>query len=286
MPRLLAVDILLGLPCRLAIPLRLSAGVRSIPAALRLPVTVLGVSLLSVAVLGVPLLPVAVLGVPLLPVAVLGVSLLTVAVLGVSLLAVAILGVSLLAVAVLGVSLLAIAILGVPLLAVAVLGLTANLLGVQLLGVILVGRTAGFSGTEEHGFFAVGIVLMFMIAFHNNQLLAAVSPSPSGNGGNSCPLPSAGFLLAKNLRANDTAGEAPLKGHPKGVPCAELAPQVTEGYFCEASHNKQKIPQKNPSTVCDGSPRTERSPLPCGHLPTPWGVTPFRGGFNQAPLIS
>ena len=28
-----------------------------------------------------------------------------------------------------------------------------------------------------------------------------------------------------------------------------------------------------------GSPRTERSPLPCGHLPTPWGVTPFRGGF-------
>ena len=149
MPRLLAVDILLGLPCRLAIPLRLSAGVRSIPAALRLPVTVLGV--------------------PLLPVAVLGVSLL----------------------------------------AVAVLGLTANLLGVQLLGVILVGRTAGFSGTEEHGFFAVGIVLMFMIAFHNNQLLAAVSPSPSGNGGNSCPLPSAGFLLAKNLRANDTAGELP-----------------------------------------------------------------------------
>ena len=173
LPRLLAVDILLGLPCRLAIPLRLSAGVRSIPAALRLPV----------AVLRVPLLPIAVLGIPLLPVAV----------------------------------------LGVPLLAVAVLGLTANLLGVQLLGVILVGRTAGFSGTEEHGFFAVGIVLMFMIAFHNNQLLAAVSPSPSGNGGNSCPLPSAGFLLAKNLRANDTAGEAPLKGHPKGVPCAELA---------------------------------------------------------------
>ena len=141
MPRLLAVDILLGLPCRLAIPLRLSAGVRSISAALRLPVAVLGVSLLAVAVLGIPLL--------------------------------------------------AVAVLRVSLLAVAVLGLTANLLGVQLLGVILVGRTAGFSGTEEHGFFAVGIVLMFMIAFHNNQLLAAVSPSPSGNGGNSCPLPSA-----------------------------------------------------------------------------------------------
>ena len=213
LPRLLAVDILLGLPCRLAIPLRLSAGVRNIPAALWLSVTVLGVPLLSIAILGVPLLAVAVLGVPLLSVAVLGIPLLPVAVLGVSLLAVAILGVFLLPVAILWVSLLA----------VAVLGLTANLLGVQLLGVILVGRTAGFSGTEEHGFFAVGIVLMFMIAFHNNQLLAAVSPSPSGNGGNSCPLPSAGFLLAKNLRANDTAGEAPLKGHPKGVPCAELA---------------------------------------------------------------
>ena len=97
LPRLLAVDILLGLPCRLAIPLRLSAGVRSISAALRLPVTVLGVPLLAVAVLGVPLLPVAVLGVFQL----------------------------------------AVAILGVSLLAVAVLGLTANLLGVQLLGVIL-----------------------------------------------------------------------------------------------------------------------------------------------------
>ena len=31
-----------------------------------------------------------------------------------------------------------------------------------------------------------------------------------------------------------------------------------------------------------GSPRTERSPLPCGHLPTPWGVTPFRGGLFTA----
>ena len=48
---------------------------------------------------------------------------------------------------------------------------------------------------------------------------------------------------------------------------------MTEGYFRKTSHIKQKIPQ-NPSTVYDGSPRTERSPLPCGHLPTPWGVTP------------
>ena len=35
----------------------------------------------------------------------------------------------------------------------------------------------------------------------------------------------------------------------------------------------------NPSTSFAGPPRTERSPLPCGHLPTPWGVTPFRGGY-------
>ena len=41
---------------------------------------------------------------------------------------------------------------------------------------------------------------------------------------------------------------APLKGHPQGVPCAELSPQVTEGYFRKTSHIKQKIPQ-NPSTV-------------------------------------
>ena len=40
-----------------------------------------------------------------------------------------------------------------------------------------------------------------------------------------------------------------------------------------------EIPQKNPSTSFADPPRTERSPLPCGHLPTPWGVTPFRGGL-------
>ena len=28
-----------------------------------------------------------------------------------------------------------------------------------------------------------------------------------------------------------------------------------------------------------GPPRTERSPLPCGHLPTPWGVTLFKGAL-------
>ena len=35
-------------------------------------------------------------------------------------------------------------------------------------------------------------------------------------------------------------------GHPKGVPCAELSPQVTEGYFRKTSHIKQKIPQRTP----------------------------------------
>ena len=34
-----------------------------------------------------------------------------------------------------------------------------------------------------------------------------------------------------------------------------------------------------PPPPSGGPPRTERSPLPCGHLPTPWGVTPFRGGL-------
>ena len=30
-----------------------------------------------------------------------------------------------------------------------------------------------------------------------------------------------------------------------------------------------------PPPPSGGPPRTERSPLPCGHLPTPWGVTKF-----------
>ena len=47
---------------------------------------------------------------------------------------------------------------------------------------------------------------------------------------------------------------APLKGHPQGVPCAELSPQVTEGYFRVTSHITQKIPHKNPSTSFAGSP--------------------------------
>ena len=34
-----------------------------------------------------------------------------------------------------------------------------------------------------------------------------------------------------------------------------------------------------PPPPSGGSPRTERSPLPCGHLPTPWGVTLFKGGL-------
>ena len=46
---------------------------------------------------------------------------------------------------------------------------------------------------------------------------------------------------------------APLKGHPQGVPCAELSPQVTEGYFRVTLHIMQKIPQ-NPSTSYAGPP--------------------------------
>ena len=33
----------------------------------------------------------------------------------------------------------------------------------------------------------------------------------------------------------------------------------------------------DPSERLRRPPRTERSPLPFGHLPTPWGVTPFQG---------
>ena len=55
------------------------------------------------------------------------------------------------------------------------------------------------------------------------------------------------------------------------------------GYFRENLHTKQKIPQKNPSTAYGGPPRTERSPLPCGHLPTPWGVTPKGEAYFRLP---
>ena len=41
----------------------------------------------------------------------------------------------------------------------------------------------------------------------------------------------------------------------------------------------------DPSERLRRPPRTERSPLPFGHLPTPWGVTPFRGGIKQEQVI-
>ena len=57
------------------------------------------------------------------------------------------------------------------------------------------------------------------------------------------------------------------------MPCAELAPQVTEGFLVNLLHQAEDS-TRTPPPSDDGSPRTERSPLPCGHLPTPWGVTP------------
>ena len=39
-----------------------------------------------------------------------------------------------------------------------------------------------------------------------------------------------------------------------GSPLGELAPQVTEGYFRENLHTKQKTLRKNPSTAYGGSP--------------------------------
>ena len=40
--------------------------------------------------------------------------------------------------------------------------------------------------------------------------------------------------------------------------------------------------KRTPPPPNGGPPRTERSPLPFGHLPTPWGVTPFRGGLYSS----
>ena len=74
--------------------------------------------------------------------------------------------------------------------------------------------------------------------------------------------------------------EAPLKGHPQGVPCAELAVRSTDwGVSTYAENVMKRFYEKTSPPPNGGPPRTERSPLPCGHLPTPWGVTPFRGGL-------
>ena len=129
--------------------------------------------------------------------------------------------------------------------------------------------------------------------------------------------------------------QAPLKGHPKGVPCAELASRrltegflrksetlckrsqqypstsfagpppfsreaifiqaplcylgslekgagsrrLTEGFLRKSFTSSKRFHRRTPPPSNDGSPRTERSPLPCGHLPTPWGVTPKGEAF-------
>ena len=36
------------------------------------------------------------------------------------------------------------------------------------------------------------------------------------------------------------AKKAPLKGHPQGMPCAELSPQVTEGFPATAANRFHK----------------------------------------------
>ena len=53
---------------------------------------------------------------------------------------------------------------------------------------------------------------------------------------------------------------------------------LTKQYILNITHRVKDF-SKTPPPPNGGPPRTERSPLPCGHLPTPWGVTPFRGGF-------
>ena len=67
---------------------------------------------------------------------------------------------------------------------------------------------------------------------------------------------------------------APLKGHPKGVPCAELAAAgLTEGYFRKTSHIKQKIPHKNPSTAYR-------------RFPSPKGEACFRLLYRDVPVLN
>ena len=78
---------------------------------------------------------------------------------------------------------------------------------------------------------------------------------------------------------------APLKGHPQGVPCAELPPQVTEGYFRVTLHIKQKIPQRTPPPSDDGSPPFSREAyLYIGSLEKGAGSRRLTEGFFRVTL--
>ena len=87
--------------------------------------------------------------------------------------------------------------------------------------------------------------------------------------------PQAGRCGHRPLRVNGglrdfAVKSATSKKSTRTPPPASLVPLVLNGPLCPAGI----------SVISGvGSEGTTRSPLPCGHLPTPWGVTPFRGGF-------
>ena len=62
-----------------------------------------------------------------------------------------------------------------------------------------------------------------------------------------------------------------------GIFCFCVYPVSSNYTACKRFYGRTPPPPNG------GPPRTERSPLPCGHLPTPWGVTPFRGGNIETP---
>ena len=53
-----------------------------------------------------------------------------------------------------------------------------------------------------------------------------------------------------------------------GIFCFCVYPVSSNYTVCKRFYGRTPPPPNG------GPPRTERSPLPCGHLPTPWGVTP------------
>ena len=67
---------------------------------------------------------------------------------------------------------------------------------------------------------------------------------------------------------------APLKGHPQGVPCAELAPQVTEGFLVNFLHQAKDSTEKFLH-------RLTTVPLVLSGPLCPAGISPPRG---ESPL--
>ena len=70
-------------------------------------------------------------------------------------------------------------------------------------------------------------------------------------------------------------------GHPKGVPCAELAPKVTEGLLRESETERKRFQLRTLPPPSGGPPRTERSPLSLRDISPPRGESPLQGRLCQ-----